>query len=179
MQVGGDLSYRDGAPVYLDNGSPTRGSYLQGNANFVYILGPSALAHQTTLLGEVVHQRITGVDTLTVSGGVQNGSFSRYVYDGQTRSSSLAGVGVMLDYPSVFSGWDLSTRAIWTQNVAGSSFSGMGRDERRLTLGADFKYLGNFQVGLTYVTYIGSASVADGRTLADRDYLSFNAKYTF
>ena len=25
----------------------------------------------------------------------------------------------------------------------------------------------------------GSASVADGRTLADRDYLSFNAKYTF
>jgi len=179
VQVGGDLSYRDGAPVYLDNGAPTRGSYLQGNANFVYILGPSALAHQTTLLGEVVHQRITGVDTLTVSGGVQNGSFSRYVYDGQTRSSSLAGVGVMLDYPSVFSGWDLSTRAIWTQNVAGSSFSGMGRDERRLTLGADFKYLGNFQVGLTYVTYIGSASIADGRTLADRDYLSLNAKYTF
>jgi hypothetical protein len=34
-------------------------------------------------------------------------------------------------------------------------------------------------VGLTYVTYIGSASVADSRTLADRDYLSFNAKYTF
>lgn len=181
VQVGGDLSYRDGAPVYLDNGSPTRGSYLQGNGNFVYILGPSALAHQTTLMGEVVHQRITGVDTLTVSGAMpgQNGNFSRYVYDGQTRSSTLTGVGVILDYPSVFSGWDLSTRAIWTQNVAGSSFSGMGRDERRLTLGADFKYLGNFQVGLTYVTYIGSASIADGRSLADRDYLSLNAKYTF
>lgn len=181
VQVGGDLSYRDGAPVYLDNGSPTRGSYLQGNGNFVYILGPSALAHQTTLMGEVVHQRITGVDTLTVSGAMpgQNGDFSRYVYDGQTRSSTLTGVGVMLDYPSVLSGWDLSTRAIWTQNVAGSSFSGMGRDERRLTLGADFKYLGNFQVGLTYVTYIGSASIADGRSLADRDYLSLNAKYTF
>ena len=36
---------------------------------------------------------------LTVSGGVQNGSFSRHVYDGQTRSSSLAGVGVMPDTP--------------------------------------------------------------------------------
>ena len=44
MQFGGDLSYRDGAPVYLDNGAPARGSYLQGNLNAIYILGPSKLA---------------------------------------------------------------------------------------------------------------------------------------
>ena len=88
-------------------------------------------------------------------------------------------VGVILDDPSVFSGWDLSTRAIWTQNVAGSSFSGMGRDERRLTLGANFTYLRNCTVGLTYVDYIGSANIAAGRLLADRDYVSLNFKYTF
>jgi len=181
VQFGGDLSYRDGAPVYLDNGAPTRGSYLQGNFNALYILGPSKLAHQTTLMGEVVHQRITGVDTLTVSGGLpgQNGSFSNYEYDGQTRGSTLVGVGTILDYPGIFSGWDLSTRAIWTQNVQGSAMSGMGRDEKRLTLGADFKYLGNLSLGLTWVNYLGSPSLKHQRTMADRDYVSFNAKYTF
>ncbi|MFT3759186.1 DUF1302 domain-containing protein [Thauera sp.] len=181
VQFGGDLSYRDGAPVYLDNGSPARGRYLQGNVNALYMMGPSALAHQTTLMGEVVHQRIMGVDALTVSGGMagQNGRFSKYVYDGQTRGSTLIGLGAIFDYPSVFSGWDLSTRATWTQNVQGSAYSGMGRDEKRLTLGADLKYLGNLSLGLTWVNYLGSPSLRHQRTMADRDYVSFNAKYTF
>ncbi|CAM5289012.1 hypothetical protein TMEC54S_00843 [Thauera mechernichensis] len=180
VQFGGDLSYRDGAPVYLENGSPARGSYLQGNANAIYILGPSKLAHQTTLMGEIVHQRIMGVDPLTISmGGVAVDTSSKYVYDGQTRGSTLVGLGAIFDYPSIFSGWDLSTRAIWTQNVQGSAYSGMGRDEKRLTLGADFKYLGNLALGITWVNYLGSPSVKQQRTMADRDYVSFNAKYTF
>lgn len=181
VQFGGDLSYRDGAPVYLDNGAATRGRYAQGNVNFLYMLGPNALAHQTTLMGEVVHQRILGVDTLTVSGGLpdQNGRFSKYVYDGQTRGSTLVGLGVIFDNPGVFSGWDMSTRAVWTQNVDGSALSGMGEDERRLTLGVDFKYLGNLSLGLTWVNYLGAPSLKAQRTMADRDYVSFNAKYTF
>lgn len=180
VQFGGDLSYRDGAPVYLENGSPARGSYLQGNLNALYILGPSKLAHQTTLMGEIVHQRIMGVDPLTISmGGIAVDTSSQYVYDGQTRGSTLIGVGTILDYPGIFSGWDLSTRAVWTQNVQGSAFSGMGRDEKRLTLGADFKYMGNLSLGLTWVNYLGSPSLEQRRTMADRDYVSFNAKYTF
>ena len=35
------------------------------------------------------------------------------------------------------------------------------------------------KVGLTYVGYLGSADIANGRTLADRDYVSLNAKYTY
>jgi hypothetical protein len=46
-------------------------------------------------------------------------------------------------------------------------------------VGGDFKYLGNFQIGMTYVAYLSSPDVAQGRLLADRDYLSLNAKYTF
>ncbi|MBS0292088.1 MAG: DUF1302 family protein [Proteobacteria bacterium] len=181
VQFGGDLSYRDGAPVYLENGSPTRGRLLQGNVNAVYIMGPSALAHQTTLMGEVMHQRIMGADTLTVTGGGSgtDGRFSKYVYDGQTRGSTLLGIGAIMDYPNIISGWDLSTKAIWTQNIQGSAISGMGRDERRLTLGADFKYLGNLTLGITWVNYLGSADIKAGRTMADRDYVTLNAKYTF
>ena len=181
VQFGGDLSYRDGAPVYLDNGAPTRGSYLQANVNALYMMGPSALAHQTTFMGELVHQRIMGADTLTVTGGGPgtDGRFSNYLYEGQTRGSTLLGAGVILDYPSIINGWDLSTNATWTQNIQGSAISGMGRGEKRLTLGATLKYLGNLSLGVTWVNYLSSPSIADGRTMADRDYVTLNAKYTF
>lgn len=181
VQVGADLSYRDGTPVYLSNGAPARGQVTQGNLNFLYILGPSKIAHQTTLMGEVVHQRIEGVDKLTISGGLpgQNGTFKDFTYDTQTKSSTLLGLGAIFDYPNVLDGWDLATKVIWTQNVDGSALSGMGKDDRRLTLGADFKRLGNFTVGLTYVAFLGSPDLPNGRTMTDRDYVSLSAKYTF
>lgn len=55
----------------------------------------------------------------------------------------------------------------------------MGRGEKRLTLGADFKYLGNLTLGLTWVNYLGKPDIKAGRTMADRDYVTLNAKYTF
>ncbi len=181
VQLGGDISYRDGAPVYLDNGAPARGSYLQTNLNGVYIIGPSALAHQTTVMAEVVHERIHDVDTLTITSGGVSTQHDTFVYDGQTRDNAVLAAAVFMDYPNLFSGWDLTTKAIWTQNIDGSGFAGagLGRDEKRLTLGADFKYLGNMQVGLTWVNYLSSANLDKGRTMADRDYVSLSAKYTF
>ena len=181
MQYAGDLSYRDGASVYLDNGAPTTGQIWQGNLNASYILGPSFLAQQTTFMGEVVHQRIQGVDKLTVSGGGAgvDGVYDTFESATQTRGSTLLGIGAYMDYPSIANGVDLTTKLVWTQNVDGSAYQGLGRDEKRLTVGGDFKYLGNFQVGLTYVAYLSSPDVAQGRLMADRDYLSLNAKYTF
>ncbi|OEY66301.1 DUF1302 domain-containing protein [Marinobacter sp. X15-166B] len=181
VQIGADVSLRDGAAVYLVNGAPTTGEILQSNLNAVYIIGPSFLAQQTTLLGEFVNQRIQGVDTLHVSGGVpgSNGSFDRFTSDAQTKSSSLYGAGIFLDYPSIGQGWDLTTSAVWTHNIAGSGIQGFGRDEKRLTLGADFTYLSNFSAGATLVNYLSSANIDRGRVLSDRDYLSFNFKYTF
>ncbi|WP_297831354.1 DUF1302 family protein [Pseudomonas sp.] len=181
MQYAGDLSYRDGASVYLNNGSPTTAQIWQGNLNATYIFGPSILAHQTTVMGEVVNQYIAGVDALTITGGGAgvDGTFDKFESAIQTRSSTLLGLGAYMDYPSILNGLDLSTHAVWTQNVDGSAYQGLGRAEKRLTVGGDFKYLGNFQVGMTYVAYLSSPDVAQGRLMADRDYLSFNAKYTF
>ncbi|MFK3973344.1 DUF1302 domain-containing protein [Pseudomonas sp. NPDC087358] len=181
VQYAGDLSYRDGASVYLNNGAPTTGQIWQGNLNASYILGPSLLAQQTTFLGEVVHQHIAGVDSLTITGGGPgvDGTFDKLESATQTRGSTLLGLGAYMDYPSIATGLDLSTKVVWTQNVDGSAYQGLGRAEKRLTVGGDFKYLGNFQFGMTYVAYLSSPDVAQGRLLADRDYLSFNAKYTF
>jgi hypothetical protein len=180
VQYAGDLSYRDGSAVYLDNGAPARGQLWQANLNAMYIMGPNMLAQQTSLYGEVVHQYIEGVDDVDVSvGGYDAGSYDKFVYDGQTRGSSLLGLGAQFDNPGVFSGWDLTNKITWQQNIDGSALQGLGREEKRVTVSADLKYLGNFQVGLTYVDYLSSPNIAKGRTMADRDYLSFNAKYSF
>jgi len=121
------------------------------------------------------------VDSLTITGGGPgvDGTFDEFESKTQTRGSTLLGVGAYMDYPSIANGLDLSTKVVWTQNVDGSAYQGLGRDEKRLTVGGDFKYLGNFQIGMTYVAYLSSPDVAQGRLLADRDYLSLNAKYTF
>jgi hypothetical protein len=187
VQWAAEVSYRDNAAVYVDSplgAAPARGSYWQGNLNAVYMLGPNAFAHQTTLMGEIVHQRIHSADKLRISsGGFDLGGFNDFTYKDdsgeQTRSQTLIGVGALFSHPSVFSGWDLDTKVIWTQNVSGSAYQGMGRDEKRITLGADLTYMGNFTIGLTYAGYLGSPSVRYGRTMADRDYVSLSAKYTF
>ena len=179
VQIGSDISLRQDAPVYLASGTPTTGDLLMTSANFMYILGPSAIAQQTTLMGEVVNQRIMGVDTLTVTNALGSTTEDDYTYATQTRSSTLLGLGAYLDYPSIFSGWDLTLSSVWQQNIDGSAYQGLGRGEKTLTLGADFSYMGNFEVGATWVNYLSSANIDKGRVMADRDYLSFNVKYTF
>lgn len=179
VQVGADLSLRDGAAVNLANDvGATTGKIIQTNLNAIYVIGPSFLANQTTFMGEVMNERIHSVDTLSVRGGLQNGSFDKYTSATQTKSSTLFGAGVIMDYPSVFQGWDLQTSATWTQNVDGSGSQGFGRNEKRLTMGADLIYNSNFSVGATWVNFLSSANVKHGRLMADRDHLAINFKYT-
>jgi len=183
VQMGGDLSYRDNAPVSVDGGGVARGSYIQANLNAIYTIGPSAVARQTTLMGEVMHQRINGVDTLIKTAGGSSEALRDYVYDTptseQTRGSTLLALGAVFDNPGIAPGWDMNARATLTQNISGSVVGGFGRREKRLTLGADFKRLGNFTVGLTYAAYLSSADVREGRTMADRDFVSVSIKQSF
>lgn len=180
VQVGGDLSLREGAVVNLANDvGPTTGKIIQTNLNAIYVLGPSWLSHQTTFMAEVLNERIHSVDTLHITGGGADASFNKYRSAKQTKSSTLFGGGIYMDYPSIVQGWDLTTSAVWTQNISGTGAQGFGRDEKRLTLGADFTYKQNFAVGATLVNFLSSASVNQGRLMADRDHLAINLKYTF
>ncbi len=183
VQMGGDLSYRNNAPVSVDGGGVARGSYIQANLSALYIMGPSPVARQTTLMGEVMHQRIAGVKTLTKTVGGASQRLRDYVYDTptseQTRDSTLLALGAVFDNPGIAPGWDLNAKAILTQNISGSAVGGLGRDEKRLTLGADFKRLGNFTVGLTYAAYLSSPNIRAGRTMADRDFVSISLKKSF
>src|SRR5690606_12166187 len=105
---------------------------------------------------EVVNQHILDADTLSVTAGGVTTTDDDYVFDGQTRSSTLLGLGVILDYPSIFTGWDLSLNATWQQNLDGSAYQGLGRDEKTLTLGR------------TSATWATSRSAPPGSTTCHR-----------
>ena len=57
-----------------------------------------------------------------------------------------------------------------------------GEGDMRASIGANFTYQRNLQVGLTYMGYFGNAEVSsmrEFRPLTDRDQLSLVMKYSF
>ncbi len=185
-QVSGEVSYRDGAPVSVWTGAGsevTRGKGYQAQASFIHTLGDMPWARGTTLIGEIVHVRATGVDAIR-RGGV---SYDKYDYDEagnyQTKSATAYTAQVALSYPGIFSGWDLSVPVSFSHVIDGKTplqgAIGGGQGDRRLSVGTTFKRLGNLELNGTYVAYMGEANVKRNRQLTDRDQLSFSAKYSF
>lgn len=179
-QVGGEWSYRDGAPVQvLTSGGPkpTKGQGQQMQLSFMRILGDRPWASQTTFMGEVVHVRVDNVDDLN---GADDYTFKTSSAWKSKTSTAYSLVGVF-NYPGVFSGWDLDVPVRFSQVIEGSTpmagaISG-AKGDSRLTVGTTFKYLSNLEVALAYNAFLGEADPIK-RPLADRDYATLSIKYS-
>jgi hypothetical protein len=178
--IGGEWSYRTGAPVMLAGNQLTTGSGQQMQLNFIQALGDMPWARSTTLVGEVVHVRADDVDRL--ANGNKDFTY-KTATSWQTKSSTAYTLTAALSYPGVFSGWDLTVPVNWSHVVEGNrplqGTLGGAQGDKRLSVGATFKYLGNLELNTTYTAYMFSADPARGRNLADRDNLTLSAKYTF
>lgn len=178
--IGGELSYKQGVPVLVNSAAgptATRADALQAQVNFLYTMGPSFLSRSTTFLGELGHLQVRNVDPAMVFGKPANELSA-------TSSATALQLGMTLNYPNVFPGWDLSVPISYAQQLKGKAavagaFGGLvGKGDKRLSIGANFKYLDNLELGLSYVAFLGSADL-NLRPLADRDYVAFTAKYSF
>ena len=199
-QIGGEWSYRDGAPVMVNTGLgpvPARGKGQQMQLSAMHILGDRPWASQTTLTAEVVHVRVDSADSASAAGNLQGvnllpslaplvGDSDDYTYDTgsawRSRSSSAYTLGASFSYPGVFPGWDLEVPLRFSSVFSGSapmsgSIAGVQGD-RRYSVGTTFKYLSNLEVAFAVVGYLGSPDPLK-RPLADRDYATFSMKYTF
>ena len=201
-QVGGEWSYRDGAPVMVNTGlgpTPARGKGQQMQISAIRILGDRPWANQTTLTAEVVHVRVDSVDEASAAPNLQALGNSLvpsmrplvqpsddYTYKTasawRSKTASAYTVGASFSYPGVFEGWDLEVPINFSNVFSGATpmagtISGLQGD-RRLSVGTTFKYLGNLEVALRYTGYLGDADPVK-RLLADRDYGSFSVKYSF
>ncbi|MFJ4387798.1 DUF1302 domain-containing protein [Pseudomonas sp. NPDC089408] len=201
-QVGGEWSYRDGAPVMVNTGlgpTPARGKGQQMQLSAIRILGDRPWASQTTLTAEIVHVRVDSVDEASAAPnllGLGNALIpamrplvqpsNDYTYKTasawRSKTASAYTVGASFSYPNVFEGWDLEVPVNFSNVFSGATpmagtISGLQGD-RRLSVGTTFKYLGNLEVALRVTSYLGDADPVK-RLLADRDYGSLSVKYSF
>ena len=167
-----ELTHRKGVPILIGPfATPTRANATQLNVGTFTNLGRSALADQVQLLGEISAIKYSGYD-----GPKSNLNFKT--------DSGLAFSGTLvLGYPGIFEGWDLTVPISYSQQLSGRTLLGGvgGKGDKRYSIGASFVHRGNLSVGVTYLGYAGGASLdaTSNRLLADRDQLSLNMKYSF
>lgn len=168
----GELTYRDGVPVLIGAlGTPTRAKATQLNLGTFTNFGRTPFAESVNLLGEISAVKYRGYD------GPESGLTFK-------TDSGLAFSGTLvLGYPGIFEGWDLTVPISYSQQLSGRTLLGSvgGKGDKRYSIGASFVRRGNLSMGVTYLGYAGGASLdaTDNRLLADRDQLSFNMKYSF
>jgi len=180
--LAGEVSYRDGQPVMVDNGfsSAVRAETLQAQVSAIHVFGPNAFSDNTTLTGELVYNTVLSndkSDPLTLGPGFSLPGTDTLVGD---RDAWGYTVQVNFDYNDVFSGWDMSvpinfsTAAQHDSALTGSINYGQGDD--RASIGTTWRYLGNFTVEALYSAYLGNAN---NSPWADRDNVALNFKYRF
>jgi len=199
VAVAGELSYKQNVPLsvlvpsmggfaptnYLPAGSgmgDARGNVWQAQVNSTYIMEPNALASGgITLLGELAHQHTGSKNTpLDLAG---------------SKDSTAIALLAIPSYPNVFDGWDLKVPISYMQFLSGGSSSNcnfschatfpngdsltlLGDKEKRFSIGAQFTYLSNLQIGLSYNKFLGTPDYVHN-PLGDRDNIALNVTYNF
>lgn len=172
--VAGEVSYRSGVDMTINTlGGPVaaRGRLTQALLSAIYTVSPNALSQEINLVGEAGYVHVNGVE----------GGKSALANDVNSWAVSTSAT---FNYRNVFPRWDLALPVTYavigkgTPAMSGSFGSLYGEHDQRASLFANFTYLQNFQVGVGYNAFLGSADLAK-RPYADRDYAAINLKYSF
>lgn len=172
--IAGEVSYRSGVDMTINTvagPTATRGRLSQALLSAIYTVSPNAISQEIDLVGEAGYVHVNGVD----------GGKSALAND--VNSWGVSG-SATFNYRNVFPRWDLAIPVTYaaigkgTPAMSGSFGSLYGEHDQRASLFANFTYLQNFQVGVGYSAFLGSADLAK-RPYADRDYAALNLKYSF
>jgi len=183
--VAAELSYKQGVPVLVDTllgPAATRANATQLLVSGVRTFGPSKLADQVTLVGELGFLRVGRISPHTDVLGASSNQLASSL--GVTRSASALQLRADLAYNNVFENWDMTVPIGFAAQLSGKAavagaFGGLvGKGDKRLSIGATFKRLNNLEIGIAYNAFLGKADPIH-RPLADRDFVSVSAKYSF
>ncbi|MBB1518522.1 DUF1302 domain-containing protein [Aquipseudomonas guryensis] len=187
LSLAGELSYRPDTPIALGlneylpdallgslSGLPV-GSKLDGyrekdmyQASLVGIYNFTGLfgADSATLFSELVASRVQGLES-----DVDYYEATSSAYGGQ--------VSMQLTYTNVFNLVNLVPNVSYQYSINGVApqlTNGLDEEAQSYSLGLDAIYKESFTVGAKYVDYSGGG-LSNKRS--DRDFLSFNVKYSF
>lgn len=168
----GELTFRQGAPILVGAlATPTPADMTQLNIGGFANIGRSPLADSIQLLGEISAVQYSNYK-VPVSG------LNFKTDNGLAFSGTL-----VLGYPGVMEGWDLTIPINYSQQIYGRTLAGGvgGEGDARYSVGAVFTYKGNLSLSATYLGFLGKESTDPiaNRLLTDRDQLSLVAKYAF
>jgi len=183
--VAAELSYKQDVPVLVDTvlgPAATRARATQLLISGLRTFGPSALADQVTLVGEIGLLRVGKITPYVDGFGGSNAQLASSL--GITRNASAVQLRADLAYNNVFEGWDVTVPIGIAAQLSGKpavagAFGGLvGKGDKRVSIGVVFKHLNNLELGLAYNAFLGKADPLH-RPLADRDFVSLSAKYSF
>jgi len=172
--IAGEVSYRSGVDMSVSGpAGPTaaRGRLTQALLSSIYTMSPNAISQQIDLVGEAGYVHVNGVD----------GGTAALLSDVNSWGVSTVAT---FNYRNVIPRWDLAVPVTYaaivkgTPAMSGSFGSLYGEHDQRASVFANFTYLQNFQVGVGYNAFLGSADL-NKRPYADRDYAAINLKYSF
>ncbi len=168
-----ELTHREGVPLLVGAlATPTRAKATQLNLGTFTNFGRMPIADSVTFLAEIATVKYSGYD------GPKSGLTFK------TDAGTALATTLVLGYPGIFEGWDLTVPISYQQQLSGrtlvGSFGG-GKGDKRYSVGASFIRGGNLSIGVTYLGFAGGASTdsLENRVVADRDQLSLNMKYSF
>ncbi|MGF6282792.1 DUF1302 domain-containing protein [Pseudomonas silensiensis] len=177
--LGGEVGYYQGLPVQVNTaGLPqqVRGDAVQAQANIYGSFGPNFMSDQVIVLAEVIGQKLLDLDSNPYGASTKNTSLAS-----STRTGWGYSFAYINRYLGVFDGWDMTVPIAWNQGVKGSGViqsSGLlNEGDKRLSVGSSLIYLDNLEIGVKYNMFFGD--VNDPSQLADRDFVTLNAKYSF
>lgn len=201
VAVSAELTHKQGAPVLVNTlvnpaapgsassylPSPTRADITQLNLGAFANIGRTAIADSVQLLGEISAIQIGKVQARKAPGAENfpaNFGFTASDALSFQSDSALALTGMLiLGYPGIFEGWDLTVPLSYSSQLSGRTLVGGvgGEGDQRYSIGASFTYRGNFSIGISYLGFLGGPSLdlKTNRLLADRDQLSLTMKYSF
>ncbi|WP_447595279.1 DUF1302 domain-containing protein [Aquipseudomonas campi] len=186
LSLAGELSYRPDTPIalglaeYLPQALGLSGGFAPGTRldgyrekdmyqaslvaiyNFTNILG----ADSATFFSEVVASRVQGLE-------------SNVDYYEATRSAYGAQASMSFNYSNVFNLFNLVPNISYQYSIKGTApqlTNGLDEGAQSYSLGVDAIYKESLTLGTKYVAFSGGG-LTNKRT--DRDFLSFNVKYSF
>jgi hypothetical protein len=160
--VQGEVSWKDGAPVVLDNGDPEPGDVLSAQLGGSLVLEPTRFWDDASAVFEFAGTWIESHD----------GDELRY--DDHATAMALR---AEFAYINVGPGLDLRLPIFLQYTFDGTILeSQMAEDATTFNIGLKAVYLNNFTAQLGYTNYFDGG---DNNLLTDRDNVSFNMSYSF
>lgn len=165
--ISGEISYRKDYLVPVNNPlEPLGYSYepfdvVQLLASAIHFFGPVSFIDSTTLMFEI---------------GVNHVLDDENLYKDATAWGSTTSLAPT--FFQILPNLDMTIPISFKHRPSGSSSlpGTFTEGQHQLSVGTDFLYAQKYQFGLKYTSFLGDS---DKDPLSDRDYLSFNFKYTF